>query len=366
MSQAFPFIAVEGSPYQRGLMLGRAAGDRVRTSVEIYSRAFDAVALGWSEVFELARAFVPRILKYDPDYVEEIRGIAAGSELEFEKIIAINARTELLYRGRKRPLTPLESTEGCTAAVAMPEATASGRLIHAQNWDWIADCVHSAVVVRHELPCGLSYLGFNEAGTLARAGFNNCGVALTGNFLACDKDQGGEGIPIPFVRRRVLASDDFQSAVRAIYDSPRSFSNNMIVSHAGGRAIDLETTPVEIFTVEPEGGLLVHANHFRSPLAQATVRDTGIQFSPDSLYRDTQVEKRLQPHVGCITEVHMQEALADDFGSPAAVCRAPTPGPGGADCATVATIIMDAALGKMWLAPTPYLGAPVYSTYSLW
>jgi isopenicillin-N N-acyltransferase-like protein len=365
MRKAFPFVCVSGTPHERGIQLGRAAGDRIRKSVEIYSRAFDAVKLPWKDVFELARAFVPRIVKYDPEYLEEMAGIAAGAELELEKVIALNARTELLYRGRKGPLTPLESTEGCTAAVAMPDVTAKGRLLHAQNWDWIADCVDSAIVIRHEMPDGMAYLGFNEAGTLARAGFNNCGVALTGNFLACDRDLGGEGIPIPFVRRRVLTSKSFDEAVAAIYDSPRSFSNNLMVSQADGQAVNLETTPVEIFRVEHERGLIVHANHFRSPVAKATVRDTGIEFSPDSIYRDARVEERLQPHLGLITEAHMKEALADDFGSPAAVCRAPTPGPGGADCATVATIVMDAAAGKMWIAPTPYLGQPAYTEYSI-
>lgn len=365
MSNAFPFIRVSGTPHQRGFQLGQMAGDRIRTSLEIYSRAFDAVKLAWADVFELARAFIPRISKYEPDYLEEMRGIAEGAGLELERVIALNARTELLYRGRKGPLTPLQSTEGCTAVVAMPDVTAAGRLIHAQNWDWIAECARSAIVIRHEMPDGMVYLGFNEAGTLARAGFNNRGIALTGNFLACDRDQGGEGIPIPFVRRRVLTSDTFDEAVEAIYASPRSFSNNMMVSQAGGRAVNLETTPVEIFRVDPERGLMVHANHFRSPVANATVRDTGIDFSPDSLYRDSRVEMRLAPHLGRITEDHMKEALADDFGKPAAVCRAPTPGPGGADCATVATIIMDAALGKMWIAPSPYMGAPVYTEYSI-
>jgi isopenicillin-N N-acyltransferase-like protein len=365
MSDAFPFVSVSGAPNERGFQLGRAAGDRIRASVEIYSRAFDAVNLGWKDVFDLARGFMPRIAAYDADLLEEMRGIATGAELELEKIIALNARTELLYRGRKGPLTPLESTEGCTGLVAMPNVTASGRLFHAQNWDWIAECVNSAIVIRHEMPDGTVYLGFNEAGTLARAGFNSRGVALTGNFLGSDRDQGAEGVPIPFVRRRVLTSGSLEEGVEVIHASPRSFSNNMMVSQANGRAVNLETTPVEIFRVEPERGLIVHANHFRSPVAKATVRDTGIQYSPDSLYRDIRVESRLEPHLGRITEDHIKEALADDFGSPAAVCRAPTPGPGGADCATVATIVMDAALGTMWIAPAPYLGEPVFTEYSI-
>jgi isopenicillin-N N-acyltransferase-like protein len=361
----FPLVSVSGSAADRGRQYGRQAGDRIRTSLEIYSAAFANVGLSWKEVFELARRYRPSIASYSASALEELDGIAAGAELEPEKIIALNARTELLYAGRGVTITKSEAAEGCTGIIALPSVTAANRLIHAQNWDWIAACVESAIVMRHELEDGTSFLGFNEAGMLARAGFNSRGVGLTGNFLSCDRDGSGHGVPIPFLRRQVLESGTFAEAIRHIYAAPRAFSNNMMLSDRAGQAIDLETTPEEVYWVAPEGGLLAHANHFRSEAAKAKIVDTGIEKSPDTLYRDIRVLQVLQAHMGSITIEHVKEALLDTYGKPAAVCRSPVPGPGGADCASVASIVMDTTAGKMWVAPAPYEGDPRFTEYSL-
>lgn len=365
MTIAFPLIAVSGEAHERGRQYGRAAGDRIRKSIEIYSRVFDSMNHGWGEIAQLARAYMPVIEHYEASYLEEIRGIAEGAQLEVEKIVALNARTELLYGNVKRALTPLEMAEGCTGVIALPEATAGGHVIHGQNWDWMADCADSAIVMRHELLDGMVFLSFNEAGMIARAGMNSSGVAVTGNFLACDGDEGRGGVPIPFVRRRVLTSGTFADAIHAIYSWPCAFSINMMISISSGQAIDFETTPGEVFWLQAEQGLLIHSNHFVSEAAKAKVRDTGILLFPDTLYRDQRVRELLRHHIGAIEVQHFKDALADSVGEPAAVCRAPGSGHGGSDCVTVATIIMDTTLGKMWIAPTPFDGVSAYAEYSI-
>jgi isopenicillin-N N-acyltransferase-like protein len=361
----FPFISVSGSPAERGRQYGRLAGDRIRKSLDIYSAAFANVGLAWKEVSELARRYRPEIEVYSREAIVEIDGIAAGAELESEAIIALNARTELLYAARGVTTSTTDLAEGCTGVIVMPEAAANGRLIHAQNWDWIATCVEAAIVMRHECEDGSSFISFNEAGVLARTGFNSSGIGLTANFLSCNHDGDGHGVPIPFLRRQVLMSDTLAKALKHIYSAPRTFSNNMMLSERSGLAIDLETTPREVYWLAPERGLLVHANHFRSEAAKAKLIDTSIEKSPDTLYRDARVLKLLLPHLGKITVEHVKAALLDDYGSPAAVCRSPVPGPGGADCASVASLVMDTTRGKMWAAPAPYEGNPSFTEYSL-
>lgn len=362
MTAAFPLITVAGTPRQRGLQYGRQARERIEISVEIYGRAFDRLAMRWEDVALRARSFMPRIKAFDPAFLEEIEGIAEGAGLTTEHIVALNARTELLYGG-DAPSKELQG-EGCTGVIAMPEVTRDGKLLHGQNWDWIADCARSAIVLRADPGNGNPFLSFMEAGMLARAGMNKAGVALTGNFLACDRDQARQGVPIPLIRRRILEAPDFAVAVNAVYEAPRAFSNNMMISFAAGAAVNLEASPDEVFWLKPENGLLVHANHFKSPGALAKVRDTGISISPDTLYRDDRVEQYVAPRRGRITVADLQAALLDRFGAPKAVCREPTPGPGGANAATVATIVMQPADGRMWIAPLPYLGAE-FTEYSL-
>jgi isopenicillin-N N-acyltransferase-like protein len=134
----------------------------------------------------------------------------------------------------------------------------------------------------------------------------------------------------------------------------RSFSNNIMISDARGIAVDLETTPREVYWLGAENGLLVHANHFVSPAGRARVHDTGLAVTADSLYRDVRVWSHLAARRGRITEGVMIAALADDFASPALVNRPPTTGPGGDDVSTVATIVMNVTERTMTVVPTPY------------
>jgi isopenicillin-N N-acyltransferase-like protein len=362
--EPFPFYSVGGTPSERGRQYGRQARERIAVSLAIYERAFDRSGLTWKDVRPLAHAFMPSIEAYEPSFLEEMRGIAAGADVEVERIVALNARTELLYGRAEQPPGPVEQGEGCTAAVALPEATLSGELIHGQNWDWLVDCVRSAVVLRLDTGEGNPFLGFMEAGMLARAGFNASGIALTGNFLASARDRGRAGVPIPFLRRRILESRDLGTALGAVYSAPRAFSNNMMISHAGGMAVNLEASPDEVFWLKPEHGLMVHANHFKAPGALAKIRDVGILTSPDTLYRDDRVLDHLRAKHGRLEVADFCAAFRDSFGSPKAVCRAPTSGPGGSGVATVATLVMQPAAGHMWIAPAPYLGSE-FTRYSL-
>jgi isopenicillin-N N-acyltransferase-like protein len=138
----------------------------------------------------------------------------------------------------------------------------------------------------------------------------------------------------------------------------------MIVSHAGGVAIDFECAPDETFQVLPERGLLVHANHWQSPVALAKLRDTGIASTPDSLYRDLRVRGLLAPQVGGLTPEAVKAALLDDFAAPWSVCRPPRPSLGGTLTATVAMIVMQPAAGLLEAAPLPALNRR-FTTYTL-
>jgi isopenicillin-N N-acyltransferase-like protein len=284
--------------------------------------------------------------------MREIEGIAAGADVPVEDIVALNARSELLYAHEKLGAT--EPPDGCTGVVVLPEASASGTLIHAQNWDWRVESAALGVVLRIRPDQGPAILTFVEAGMLARAGLNEQGIATTGNFLRAATDGGRVGVPLPLIRRAILKSEILAQALAVVFRSARTVSNNMIVSHAGGEAVSLETCPEEVFWQMPERGLLVHANHFKTPGALAKVRDRSLETSPDSLYRDRRVAAALAAKAPRIGREDVIAALADRFGAPRAVCRSPSVGPGGATSATVATIVMEPANRRMWIAPTPF------------
>jgi isopenicillin-N N-acyltransferase-like protein len=237
----------------------------------------------------------------------------------------------------------------------MPSVTAEGKLIHAQNWDWKVECAETAVVLKIRRDDGPDILTFTEAGQLARSGLNSAGIAITANYLECERDYREIGVPLALIRRKVLQQETLALAMRAAYCTRKSASNNIIISQAGGVAINFECAPDETFQVHPDGGLIVHANHWISPVALAKLRDTGIETTPDSLYRDLRVRGLLAPQAGRITLEAVKAALFDDYQSPWSVCRPPRLNLSSNLSATVAMIAMTPEDGIMDVAMLPAL-----------
>jgi isopenicillin-N N-acyltransferase like protein len=352
-----PLIDVSGPPRERGRQHGAKAPDRIRRGIGLYKGRLQQTSFDWSGISGLIDDYLPVIEGFDPLYVEEMRGIAEGAGVPFEEIVMLNARTEILKLGQRpdlrRQLKAKGDDDGCTGLVVLPSATRDGRLIHAQNWDWMAECAETAIVLRIRRDDGPDILTFTEAGGLARSGLNAAGIAITANYLASNLDYARAGVPLALIRRKVLEQEYLALAWRAVYATPKSSANNMMVSHKEGMAIDFECAPDETFQVHPERGLLVHANHFVSPVALGKLKDLNVADTPDSLYRDLRVRDLLAPQVGSITPAAVKAALFDDFQTPWSVCRPPRRSLTSNLTATVAMIVMDPGAGSMDVCMVP-------------
>ncbi|TWT10858.1 C45 family peptidase [Reyranella sp. CPCC 100927] len=368
MVEACPLIELTGPAFDRGRDYGRKARQRIVKGIAHYARQLEALSVDDAQIRQLVGDYLPVIESFEPAYIEEMRGIAEGAGVAFEHIVLLNARTEILKLGQRpdlrRKLMQDEGPDGCTGVVVLPSASRDGALIHAQNWDWKMECAETAVVLRIRNSDGPDILTFTEAGGLARSGFNSAGIAITANYLESDRDYREIGVPLALIRRKVLEQELLAMAMRAVYVTPKSAANNMIISHKDGVAIDFECAPDETFQVHPDRGLLVHANHFVSPVALSKLKDTGIANTPCSLYRDIRVRDILAPRIGDITPDAVKAGLFDDFQTPWSVCRPPRPNLSSNLSATVAMIVMQPATGTMDVAMLPALNR-TFTTYDL-
>jgi isopenicillin-N N-acyltransferase-like protein len=365
---ACPLIELSGSPHERGQQYGRQAAVRIKRGIAHYGAQLSKLDLGRDALRGLIHDYLPVIERFDASYVEEMRGIARGAEIEFEQVVLLNARTELLKLAERpdlrRRLAAAEEQDGCTGVVALPAATRDRNVIHAQNWDWKVECAETAVVLRIRRDDGPDIMTFTEAGGLARSGFNSAGISITANYLESSRDYSQVGVPLALIRRKVLEQERLALAMHAVYVTAKSGSNNMMVSHRDGIAIDFECAPDETFQVLPDRGLLVHANHWQSPVALSKLVDTGINNTPDSLYRDLRVRSLLEPRIGDITIDSIKSALFDEFESPWSVCRPPRPNMSNNLSATVAMIVIAPDRGLMEVALLPALNR-AFTAYEL-
>jgi isopenicillin-N N-acyltransferase-like protein len=361
-------IELSGGPAERGETYGREARDQIALGVDNYLAQMRNSGFPLEELDALAELFLPTIEAFDADQLEEMRGIARGAGLPLAHILLLNARTELLkFAGNAALRATVEAergSDGCTTIIVQPERSADGRLVHAHNWDWKATCAETCVILRITGTDAPDMLVFTEAGALARFGFNAAGIAITGNYLECERDYRASGVPLALLRRKVLKQSNYSDAFGAVYTMPKMASNNIAISHApSGVVHDLECAPDETFVVEPSDGLLVHSNHWQSPVALAKVRDTGIANSPCSHWRE-QRARRLLMNERRIDDAALERVLLDGEGTPLSICVPPRRSAFTGISATVASLIMRPAIGEMRLAIMPATGGR-FATYRL-
>jgi isopenicillin-N N-acyltransferase-like protein len=345
-----PLIDVAGSPHARGVQHGRLARERILRGTRHYGEQLQKLGLSESGLEKLVAGYRPIIESFDPTYIEEMRGIAEGAGVPFTHIVLLNARTEILKAAQR---DAPDTADGCTTVVALPKATKDGRLIHAHNWDWKLECVETSIVLRIRRDDGPDILTFTEAGALARFGVNAAGIGLSANYLESDRDYRTRGIPLALLRRKVLEQEHYAMALRAVYITPKSASNNITVTHASGTVCNLECAPDESFVLDPEGDLLVHGNRWLSPIALTKLRETGIAAIPCSLYRDKRARELLAPKCGEITLRDIESTMFDEAFSPWSILRPQRPNMLNDLTATVATLIMRPDEGVMDVAMHP-------------
>ena len=75
----YPFIQLEGNPFERGRIYGKECSNLIRKSISNYSFMFKTFSgMSWEEAKERARSYIPFIAEYSPQLIEEMKGIAEG------------------------------------------------------------------------------------------------------------------------------------------------------------------------------------------------------------------------------------------------------------------------------------------------
>lgn len=351
-------ITVSGSAAARGERHGREARDSIVRALGLYRALLEKKAIPWREALNTASGFVGPIENFDPDALIEIEAIAHASGCQLNEIVLLNARTELMYwygqQRRERAEHDLDVDE-CTGVIVGPGASRDGRLLHAQNWDWMPEVARHTLVLRVRDHDGPNALHFVEAGQLARHGMNEAGIAVSAMGLHSDRDYGRLGVPSPVLRRKMVHSASLGETIAEVYDNDASFSHALFVSHAEGEAFAFESVPGGVHWLEPEDDLLVHANHFKSPDALRQITDMNLARCADSLHRDRRLRRLLQAGHGAIGWDELVEALADTAMAPDGILRAPSARRGGSTSATIYSLVMSPSERCAWVALQPWI-----------
>ena len=313
-----PEIMLAGSPYEKGFTHGSLCRGRVMRSLETYRFRFAAKGcnpFSWEDARATARRFSPTLTGEFAPYAEEMRGIAAGAGIDFEDVLALNLRSEILYSG----LSPGEAEPAgeCTAFAAVPPATADGAVLAGQTWDYTRAQREAIFLARFPAEAGRPAAWMPlEAGMVGGKGVSDAGFCLTLNALSSPRT--GFGIPLHVRMRHILDAPTADEAMRRAAEPPVAAPACLIVTSRDGRSTAFELDPDGVEELYPEGGVIGHTNHFLSTRYRAG--------SPggSTVPRLERISALLRAKRG-LTLADAESFLGDHGNAPHSICAHPAP-----------------------------------------
>jgi len=252
------------------------------------------------------RKVLPRIERWFPDFVEEMRGYADGSGVKFDVLVA-------QWSG----YGPSLGLKGCTDVAVGPPHTADGSVFVAHNEDY-APAYDGIVVPVHVAVDGRpAFFAMSYQGLFPTMGFNEVGISLTGNAL--DHNDTRVGIPKMYPPRRVLEARTFLEALESSMPQDRGGSFNNIVCSREGELYSMEGSATAFDALHGDGGWLVHTNHYVSP------RMWGFEKDPRgtlcSVLRYYRARDLLAAALGRVTLETIMAIQRDHRSAPDSICR---------------------------------------------
>jgi isopenicillin-N N-acyltransferase-like protein len=278
-------LSFSGTPSAIGEAFGESCRDAIH---ELYhrrlanaigqAREYGGRNVGEATVLAVAAACLAPTRAHHPDGFAELEGIARGSNLSLDRVVAMNGLTDirdvLAWGGE------LEALGGCSAFLVQGDATASGRLLAGQSWDLATDNMPYVVAVRRDVTGGPSTRALTTVGCLSLIGINELGIAVGTTNLRTTNAR--PGVCYLSLIHKALASRDLAGALAAIEQAPRAGAHFYWLALAGDvpgcegreRAFAIECTPDHVERLEIEHGEHVHTNHCQIPRHQAIEGNT--------------------------------------------------------------------------------------------
>lgn len=305
-------VHVYGSHLQMGSQIGEEFRTQVEHSIEnarrLLEKSYEQLQLTWDGARIQAYKYLPFAEERYPQYVEEIRGISKGANVDFDDLAVLNAMEAVT-------MDAMHLTK-CTSMAVNQERTASGHVLVAHNEDWMPEDEQDVFLVHARPDDGPPFLAMTYGGLLPNIGFNAAGIAQ-----CCDSVYPSDsriGIPRVIVSRAVLAARTPGEAIRHVLIAKRAAGYNHLLAHESGELYNVEVSARQFALLYAENGCLIHTNHYLSESMQA------IEDEPDELI-STRVRyfraRRLLEQIGQHTVKSLQTIQKDHVNYPDSICN---------------------------------------------
>ena len=222
-----PILHLNGTPYENGFQHGAIMKNRIIELVGLWKKDieknYQISAEVFIKVFLDSTDYIPAIKKWTPDLFEEIKGISAGSGIDFNTILAFQLIDEIWTNARL-----INIPHHCTSVGINNYKKDGSQNYIAQNID-ITPFYHGFEILLDikDKNTDSRRLVTTFAGYIGANGLNKH-IGITGNSLS-DLKSSLNGLPVCFIARGVLEKTSFEEAVNFIKTIKHASGQNYIV-----------------------------------------------------------------------------------------------------------------------------------------
>ena len=305
------FLEISGKAFDRGFDYGEKHKEYIARFIDTFYLEFKKGNISKAQALSYANKHIPCIADYSPEIMEEMRGIADGSEKKLEELVMVALHEERMA-----------FTDKCTALGATGKATVGGETFVGQNWDsatnvwWDGDMPSLLKINRGKKPDVLAYI---YPGLQSAAGINSEGICISWNSVP--RVELKVGVPTYVIVSELLRQSTIGDALDSIIRADKAGCFNFMIGDES-EVYDVEATPsnLDIRYVET---CLGHANHFVSEKI-AKYQDMS-KIKSSTILRHNRMNRMLNDKFGEIELKDCMNMFRDHTGYPFCICSHPEP-----------------------------------------
>jgi isopenicillin-N N-acyltransferase-like protein len=343
-------VECRGAGRERGRAHGEALRERIGGLLERWD-ADVATRLGRppqtlvSALVETT-GFVAAIQQHTPDLLEEVRGIAEGASVAFDRVLALNLMDEEWWF-----TAPAEPRDACTLIAVDPAEDRPTVL--AQNMDLPELMDGAQAALRFEDGAGDGGTVLTAAGMIGLTGVSSARLGVCVNTLAMLKGS-RDGLPVAVVMRGALAQGSVAGAAGFLARVPHASGQHYALADPAGVAGYECSAAGAVRSDNGGGGRFCHTNHpLRSTDLDPSVPAEGREDSHTRLAAIEAAADRVTTGAGC------ERVLAD---RDAPLCVIAGPGRAWMTFGSIWAELGDVPRARVALGPpdrTPWVDVPV-------
>lgn len=265
-------LVLEGTPYQRGFEHGKTLKKEIHDLIKLWradiERSYKVNADTFITKFLKKSNFQKAIKRWTPDLWEEVKGIADGSDIDFNTMYAFQLIDEMWVIGRD-----IQAGHCTTIGV---QKTRKNSSIVAQNLD-IPRFYHGFQTLLHikDIKTDWEAFVFTIPGVIATNGLNNHSIAVVVNAIQ-QLEYSLDGLPVAFVIRGILQRKTYDKAIKFIHSIKHGAPQNYLIGGSKNMgSFECSTTKVSPFIPFKGAYFTYHTNH---PLANHAYTERFLEY----------------------------------------------------------------------------------------